>query len=439
MENQTLEQREKIRQHFNQIPYPNSPLEESPKGKLNLLYVYNLVTSYYLRNQKIIDTKGKIILDAGCGTGYTTLALAEANPGAKIVGIDLSEKSVDLARQRLEYHGFDNTEFSALSLEDLTTLGMEFDYINCDETLYLLPEPLLGLQAMKAVLKPDGIIHTNLHSYRQRFYYYQAQEMCQTMGLLDERPQEFEAELLREIMRSLKDDVILKQKTWDDGFDNAPSLALVNHLIEGDKGYTVKQLFEFLRVSELDFISMVQWRHWELMDVFKNRDDLPDYLAMNLPELSVEEQLHLFELLHPIHRLLDFWCGDPKEMEPCVPVSQWNMTDWQNTKVHLHPQLCTANIKNDLINCITESKPWAMGNYINLPIKGPLEVDINVAACLLPLWEAPQPFTVLVERWLKIRPLDMVTLKVVSYEKAFAEVRELLCKLELFLYVLLER
>ncbi|MBD0303123.1 MAG: class I SAM-dependent methyltransferase, partial [Tolypothrix sp. T3-bin4] len=292
MENQTSEFREKIRQHFNQIPYPNNPVEVSPKKDLNLLYVYNLITPFYIRNQTVIDTKGKVILDAGCGSGYTSLALAEANPEAKIIGIDLSEKSVKLADQRLQYHGYDNAEFYPLSIEDIPKLGLEFDYINCDETLYLLPDPILGLQLMQSVLKPDGIIHTNLHSYRQRFYFYQAQELFRMMGLLD-APQEFEAELVRETMRALNDDVILKQKTWDKSFDNEPNLALTNHLLLGDKGYSIKEMFAALKAADLEFISMVEWRHWELMDLFKNRDDLPMFIAMSLPELSVEEQLHL--------------------------------------------------------------------------------------------------------------------------------------------------
>ncbi len=47
-------------------------------------------------------------------------------------------------------------------------LGLEFDYINADEVLYLLPDIVEGLKAMKAVLKPEGIIRTNLHSSFQR-------------------------------------------------------------------------------------------------------------------------------------------------------------------------------------------------------------------------------------------------------------------------------
>jgi ubiquinone/menaquinone biosynthesis C-methylase UbiE len=121
--------REKIRQQFDTGPYPRIALEKSPKNDLISLYIHNLVNPYYLRNQKVIDTEGKVILDAGCGTGYKSLVLAEANPGAKIVGVDISEKSIELAKQRLQYHGFENTEFHLVSIEDLPNLGLSFDYI----------------------------------------------------------------------------------------------------------------------------------------------------------------------------------------------------------------------------------------------------------------------------------------------------------------------
>ena len=102
MDHQNLELIENIRQQFDNTPYPRIPLEESPKDNSELLYLHNLVTAYYLRNRRVINTEGKVILDAGCGTGYKSLVLAIANPGAKIVGIDLSEESVKLAEQRVQ-------------------------------------------------------------------------------------------------------------------------------------------------------------------------------------------------------------------------------------------------------------------------------------------------------------------------------------------------
>ncbi len=119
MNHQELELQRKIRQQFDVVTYPRAPVEKSPKNDYELLFMHNFITPYYLRNQKVIETTGKMILDAGCGSGYKALILAQANPGAKIVGIDISEKSVELARKRLEYHGLTHTEFYVLPIEQL--------------------------------------------------------------------------------------------------------------------------------------------------------------------------------------------------------------------------------------------------------------------------------------------------------------------------------
>ncbi|VXD21793.1 hypothetical protein PL8927_720199 [Planktothrix serta PCC 8927] len=70
MQNQDPELLEKIRQQFDSAPYPRIPLEQSPKTDYELLFIHNLVTPYYLKYQKVINTEGKVILDAGCGAGY---------------------------------------------------------------------------------------------------------------------------------------------------------------------------------------------------------------------------------------------------------------------------------------------------------------------------------------------------------------------------------
>jgi 2-polyprenyl-3-methyl-5-hydroxy-6-metoxy-1,4-benzoquinol methylase len=157
---------EKIRQQYDFLPYPECDLDFTTKDKLQSLFIHSLVTPYYLRYQQVIDTKDKIILDAGCGSGLQSLTLALANPGAKIVGVDISPKSVELSAQRLAYHGFTNVEFHTLSLEDIESLGYQFDYINCDEVLYLLPNPAEMLKTFCGILTERGIIRSNLHSLR---------------------------------------------------------------------------------------------------------------------------------------------------------------------------------------------------------------------------------------------------------------------------------
>lgn len=439
METQAAELKEKVRQQFETGPYPRIPLEYSPKDDFNLLFKHSMVTSYYLRHQKIVETEGKVILDAGCGSGYKVLALAEANPGAKIVGIDLSEKSVDLAKTRLQYHSFENVELYAMSIEDLPSLGLQFDYINNDDVLYLLNEPIIGLRAMKAVLKPDGIIRSNLHSALQRTNYYTAQKVFKLMGLMDENPREMEISLVGDTMKALKDDVILKARTWNPVQENNEEWFLANYLLQNDKGYTIPEMFSALRAADLEFVNMVNWHQWDLMQLFKEADNLPVFLGISLPEVSAQERLHLFELLHPIHRLLDFWCAHPSSINPVVPVAEWTQSDWQGAKVHLHPQLRKPQIKEDLIESITKYRSFEISRYIATLTSTAIWMDCNLAACLLPLWDGMQPFAALVERWLKIRPIDPVTLEPVSEQMAVAELQGFLSSLEPWQYVLLER
>jgi ubiquinone/menaquinone biosynthesis C-methylase UbiE len=438
MDNQESELIEKIRQQFDNAPYPKVPLDHSPKTDYQSLYIHNLVTAYYLRNQKVIETEGKVILDAGCGTGYKSLILAEANPGAKIVGIDISEESVDLAQKRLQHHGFENAEFHVMGIEELPSLNLKFDYINNDEVLYILPDIAVGLQAMKSVLKPEGIIRTNLHSSLQRTNYYRAQKIFKIMGLMNENPKEMEIQLTRDIMTALKDDVRLKIMTWDANMAEKEESVLMNYLFQGDTGYTIPEMFEALRVADLEFVSMVSWRHWELTDLFKDPSNLPAFLEMSLPEISVEEMLHLFELLQPIHRLIDFWCCHPGG-EQFLPISEWTIADWQTARVYLHPQLRTTQVREDLINCINSYRPFDISKYVPLPSRAPILMESVNASCLLPLWEGACSVTDLADRWLKLRPIHPATLAPVSRETAFEEVKELLKMLEAFIYVLLER
>lgn len=435
---------EKIRQQFNHSPYPRVPLDTSPKAEHATLYVHNLVTSYYLKQRRVVETTGKVILDAGCGSGYKSLILAEANPGAKIIGIDLSEKSVDLAEKRLKHHGFDNSAFYALSIYDLPQLNIQFDYINCDEVLYLLPDPLAGLQAMKAVLKPDGIIRTNLHNAYQREVFYRAQDLFKLMGLMDDTPQEAEEEAVFETMKALKPTALLRQEAWGNRYENGElsedqrkELLYSNHLLIGDKGFKIPDLFELLHQSDLEFLSMVNWRHWDVADLFQTPDDLPALWAMGLENATIAEKLRLYELINPVHRLMDFWCGHPGE--PAPTLDDWSDADWQGAIVHLHPQLRIEAVKEELLKQVSRMAPFEISRFIPMPALSPIHLESLSAACLLPLWESPQPIQVLAERFLRLHPVNPATMEPLTFTDAFAGVKQILSTLEPFLYVLLER
>ncbi|MDY6782988.1 MAG: class I SAM-dependent methyltransferase [Cyanobacteriota bacterium] len=443
MDNKDSELLEKIRQQFDFGPYPRVPLEKSPKETPNYLYIYNITTPYYLRNQKVIDSHNKIILDVGCGTGFTTLGLIVANPEAKIVGIDISEKSVELARQRLEYHNYKNVEFHVMSIDEISTLNLHFDYINCDEVLYLISSPAQALQLMRSVLKPEGIIRANLHSLYQRNYFFRAQKLFQIMGLMENNPEDMEMEIAVDVMKALKDNIYLKTRVWKPFYEKKgerEEALLSNHLLQGDRGYTISDMFALLEATNLEFIEMINGREWDLMSLFKNPDDLPVFLGLTLPEATRQEKLEMFELLNPVHRLLDFWCGHPEQGQAFTPVSEWTNEDWHNATVHLHPQLRTPQVQEKLSQCLRGNQVFPISQLLPIAGGGLIGADVTVAACLFPpLLESPQSVSALLQRWKQLKPLNLETFEPLTDDEALVSLKDTLTGFEDFGYLLLER
>jgi ubiquinone/menaquinone biosynthesis C-methylase UbiE len=83
-------------------------------------------------------------LVAGGGTGDSTIHLAEQlrESDSVIIHLDLSESSIEIARQRAAVRNMNNITWMQGSLLDLRDADLEsFDYINCSEVLHHLHNP----------------------------------------------------------------------------------------------------------------------------------------------------------------------------------------------------------------------------------------------------------------------------------------------------------
>jgi hypothetical protein len=259
------------------------------------------------------------------------------------------------------------------------------------------------------------------------------------MGLMDDNPEDLEIEIVVEIMKALKDNVDIKSRTWnpDNEGENKKERILMNYLFQGDKGYTINDMFSALRSADLEFIKMRNWRQWDLMNLFKEPDNLPAFLGMSLPEISEEEQLQLIELLHPVLRLLDFWCGHPQAGNSFVPVSEWSDFHWENATVHLHPQLKTSDFQTQVIACVNEGKTFPIRKYLALN-EEVVYVDSATALCLLPLFNKPLSMMSLVDYWQHFRPFDPLTAQPIDKVKVFRLLQKQLLMLHDFDYIMLE-
>jgi len=430
---------EKIRKQYDALPYPPISVKDSGKNDLLGLYNHNIINAFYRRNKTLIDSTQAVILDAACGSGFKTLLLARANPGAKIVGFDLSQHSLEVAKARFIYHGLECPDFYCTNLYDLPKLGLTFDYINLDETLYFFEDIGASLAVLKSVLKPDGIIRTNLHSYWQRNHFYRAQNIFKMMGLFNENPGEFEINNVKSIFKSLKNTVNLKQLTWRPELEDDHSYYAMNFFLQGDRGYTIEELFQALEKAELEFISMLKWREWNLLDLFENVEELPSFLALSLPSLSIAEKLHLFEMFNPVHRLFDFWCGHPERGTNLeIDFSQWTDQEWLKATVYLHPQLKTAEVQQKLLESINLFQPFEISKYLPIHPQTSIIDTTLVSSVYLPLLEKEQTIRALIERWCTLHPLDPVTLKETTPTDALNILSQFLIHQENLGYVLLQ-
>jgi len=95
---------------------------------------------------------GMAVLDVGCGTGTTSLALAGA--GAKVTGVDISRPMLGLARERAAKAGLPVSFIEA----DASTypFAPEFDLIFSRFGVMFFDAPVAAFAHMRKALKPGG-------------------------------------------------------------------------------------------------------------------------------------------------------------------------------------------------------------------------------------------------------------------------------------------
>jgi ubiquinone/menaquinone biosynthesis C-methylase UbiE len=108
--------------------------------------VYNEVLSFLFPSTRMA-------LDAGCGSGFLSLKLADYVD--HVIGLDISNTMIALARERQTKMGKKNVHFLKADLETLPFLKETFDFVVSKNTLYHT-QLEITLPALRQLIKPGG-------------------------------------------------------------------------------------------------------------------------------------------------------------------------------------------------------------------------------------------------------------------------------------------
>lgn len=127
------------------------------------------------------DYQDKRVLEMGCGTGE--YALWYAVQGAReVVGIDLSQGSLALARQKKEEGQVHNITFMEMDVLKPTFPDNSFDYVYSVGVLHHTGDPETGFREMCRMVKPGGVIVISLYNSYSRFLLRIKQNLCKVLG-----------------------------------------------------------------------------------------------------------------------------------------------------------------------------------------------------------------------------------------------------------------
>jgi ubiquinone/menaquinone biosynthesis C-methylase UbiE len=100
---------------------------------------------------------GGRVLDACCGSGASAIAAAGAvGPTGFVLGVDLAEKLLDLARAKVALRKLTNIDFRKGDILDLKLPPSTFDAVVCVFGIFFIPDMQGAIKALWRYLRPGG-------------------------------------------------------------------------------------------------------------------------------------------------------------------------------------------------------------------------------------------------------------------------------------------
>jgi SAM-dependent methyltransferase len=237
------------------------------------------------------------ILIAGCGTNQAAV-FAYRNRAAKVVAVDISQPSLDHQQYLKDKHGLWNLELHLLPIEELPTLGLDFDLIVSTGVLHHLSDPQAGMKALGGCLRRDGVIGLTLYAKYGRVGVELLQSVFRDLGL---RQDEASVQMVKEAMSWLPWEHPVRGYLNIEGSELQYDGAVVDTFLHGrDRSYDVDGCIDLVTSAGLEFQGWLVNSPYYPHDWFTPGSE-PYRAIHSLPERklwSVMERLQTFGACH---------------------------------------------------------------------------------------------------------------------------------------------
>jgi 2-polyprenyl-6-hydroxyphenyl methylase/3-demethylubiquinone-9 3-methyltransferase len=128
------------------------------------------------------ELRDRRVVDVGCGGGILSEAMAER--GAKVLGIDLADKPLGVAKlHRLESGA--PVDYRLVAAETLAAESPgSFDVVTCMELLEHVPDPASTIGACAALVRPGGTVVVSTINRNPKSYLFAVLGAEYVLGLL---------------------------------------------------------------------------------------------------------------------------------------------------------------------------------------------------------------------------------------------------------------
>ena len=133
--------------------FDNDDFFERYKSARTKSISYNNLLEQPAMKSLLPDLKNKIVLDMGCGFGFSCVEFRKKG-AAKVIGIDISEKMLHAARSQ---NTDENLQFLHLDIEKINELGLTFDVVYSSMTMHYIVDFEKIVKKVYEVLNNKGV------------------------------------------------------------------------------------------------------------------------------------------------------------------------------------------------------------------------------------------------------------------------------------------